>query len=236
MSGLLGTATQRRFFLQNVERSSIMNRWLIRSVQVAALAMGGLLVTGAAAQADWTAAGNNGLFTGNQNAVHVAVPVNISNNALGLFGTAVSGGGMNNGITDGYDHGNGNGGSNGYGNGNGGANGYGNHRSNGSGGANAVGMGNQHNRHHNNGSGGANAVGMGNQHNRHHNNGSGGANAVGDDTNGNDGSNGNGNGGWTTAGNGGVLTGNRTSIGVAIPITISCNAIGLFGNAYANCG
>jgi len=65
-----------------------MKRWLIRCAQVAGLAMGALLVTGTAAQADWTTGYNAGLLNGNQTSVSVRVPVNVSNNALAIGGFA----------------------------------------------------------------------------------------------------------------------------------------------------
>ena len=65
-----------------------MKRWLIRCTQIAGLAMGALLVTGTAAQADWTTGYNAGLLNGNQTSVSVRVPVNVSNNALAIGGFA----------------------------------------------------------------------------------------------------------------------------------------------------
>jgi hypothetical protein len=65
-----------------------MKRWLIRCTQIAGLAMGALLVTGTAAQADWNTGYNAGLLNGNQTSVSVRVPVNVSNNALAIGGFA----------------------------------------------------------------------------------------------------------------------------------------------------
>ena len=72
-----------------------MKRWLIRCTQVAGLAMGALLVTGTAAQADWNSGPNAGLLNGNQTSVNVQVPINVCGNALALggFASASCGGG-----------------------------------------------------------------------------------------------------------------------------------------------
>ncbi|MEV0130663.1 chaplin family protein [Dactylosporangium sp. NPDC050688] len=65
-----------------------MNRWLIRSVQIAALSLGGLALTGTAAHADWVSGPNVGLFNGNQSSTTVQVPVNICGNAVAIVGFA----------------------------------------------------------------------------------------------------------------------------------------------------
>ncbi|GGM31315.1 chaplin family protein [Dactylosporangium sucinum] len=65
-----------------------MKRWLIRSVQVAALSLGGLALTGTAAHADWQSGPNVGLFNGNQTSTTVQVPVNICGNSLAILGIA----------------------------------------------------------------------------------------------------------------------------------------------------
>jgi hypothetical protein len=66
-----------------------MKRWLIRSVQVAALAMGGLALTGTAAHADsWNSGPNIGLFNGNQSSTTIQTPVNICGNSLAIIGFA----------------------------------------------------------------------------------------------------------------------------------------------------
>ncbi|GAA2633919.1 hypothetical protein GCM10010399_78050 [Dactylosporangium fulvum] len=65
-----------------------MKRWLIRSVQVAALAMGGLALTGTAAHADWDSGPNVGFFNGNQSSTTVQAPVNICGNSLAILGFA----------------------------------------------------------------------------------------------------------------------------------------------------
>ncbi|MER7008324.1 chaplin family protein [Dactylosporangium sp. NPDC000555] len=66
-----------------------MKRWLIRSVQVAALAMGGLALTGTAAHADsWNSGPNVGLFNGNQSSTTIQTPVNICGNSLAILGFA----------------------------------------------------------------------------------------------------------------------------------------------------
>ena len=65
-----------------------MNRWLVRSAQILGLAVGGLLVTGTAAQADWTTGFNAGLLNGNQTSTTVQVPVNVCGNAIAVAGFA----------------------------------------------------------------------------------------------------------------------------------------------------
>ncbi|GAA0743831.1 DUF320 domain-containing protein [Dactylosporangium roseum] len=65
-----------------------MKRWLIRSVQVAALAMGGLALTGTAAHADWDSGPNVGFLNGNQSSTTVQAPVNICGNSLAIIGFA----------------------------------------------------------------------------------------------------------------------------------------------------
>ncbi|WP_238012805.1 chaplin family protein [Dactylosporangium sp. AC04546] len=65
-----------------------MKRWLIRSVQVAALSLGGLALTGTAAHADWHSGPNVGFFNGNQTSTTVQVPVNICGNSLAILGIA----------------------------------------------------------------------------------------------------------------------------------------------------
>ena len=65
-----------------------MNRWLIRSVQIAALSLGGLALTGTAAHADWVSGPNVGFFNGNQSSTTVQVPVNICGNAVAIVGFA----------------------------------------------------------------------------------------------------------------------------------------------------
>ncbi|MEV6929807.1 chaplin family protein [Dactylosporangium sp. NPDC051485] len=104
-----------------------MKRWLIRSVQIAALAMGGLALTGTAAHADsWSSGPNVGLFNGNQSSTTIQTPVNICGNSLAIIGfasancnggaVAVNGGG---GALSGAGYSNGHGSSNGYGSSNG---------------------------------------------------------------------------------------------------------------------
>src|SRR5690348_9070511 len=120
-----------------------MNRWIVRSAQILGFAVGGLLITGTAAQADWTTGFNAGVLNGNQSSTTIQVPENVCGNAVAVMGFAnanCSGGA--------YANAGGNGS---------GAGSWGN----GSGNANANGMGNGHRRHHHNGNGGANAMGYG---------------------------------------------------------------------------
>jgi len=65
-----------------------MKRWLIRSVQVAALAMGGLALTGTAAHADWDSGPNIGFYNGNQSSTTIQTPVNICGNSIAIIGFA----------------------------------------------------------------------------------------------------------------------------------------------------
>src|SRR4051794_17811743 len=119
-----------------------MNRWIVRSAQILGLAVGGLLVTGTAAQADWTTGFNAGVGNGNQISNTVQVPINVCGNAIAVagFASANCSGGA-------YANANGNG--SGAGNGNGSAN------------ANGTGSG-HHRRHHHNGNGSANDYNDGN--------------------------------------------------------------------------
>ena len=65
-----------------------MNRWIVRSAQILGLAVGGLLVTGTAAQADWTTGFNAGVLNGNQTSTTVQVPINVCGNADAVLGFA----------------------------------------------------------------------------------------------------------------------------------------------------
>ena len=65
-----------------------MNRWLVRSAQIFGLAVGGLLLTGTAAQADWTTGYNAGFGNGNQTSTTIQVPINVCGNAVALMGFA----------------------------------------------------------------------------------------------------------------------------------------------------
>jgi hypothetical protein len=116
-----------------------MNRWIVRSAQILGLAVGGLLVTGTAAQADWTTGFNAGVLNGNQTSTTIQVPVNVCGNAIAVAGFAsanCSGGAYAN------ANGNWSGAGNGNGSGNANANGYHRRHHHGSGNANANGMGN----------------------------------------------------------------------------------------------
>ena len=118
-----------------------MNRWIVRSAQILGLAVGGLLVTGTAAQADWTTGFNAGVLNGNQTSTTIQVPVNVCGNAIAVAGFAsanCSGGAYANagGNWSGAGNGNGNADANGM------SNGYHRrHRHNGSGNADANGSG-----------------------------------------------------------------------------------------------
>src|SRR4051794_15918793 len=103
-----------------------MNRWIVRSAQILGLAVGGLLITGTAAQADWTTGFNAGVLNGNQTSTTVQVPINVCGNAIAVAGFA-------NASCNGGAYANANGNSSGAGS-------WGN--GNGNGGANANGMGN----------------------------------------------------------------------------------------------
>jgi hypothetical protein len=114
-----------------------MNRWIVRSAQILGLAVGGLLVTGTAAQADWTTGFNAGVLNGNQTSTTIQVPVNVCGNAIAVagFASAICSGGA-------YANAGGNWSGAGNGNGNADANGMSNgyhrrHRHNGSGNADA---------------------------------------------------------------------------------------------------
>ena len=182
-----------------------MNRWLIRSVQIAALSLGGLALTGTAAHADWNSGPNVGIFNGNQTSTTVQVPVNICGNAVAIVGFA-------NANCDGGAYAvNGNGGSySGAGSSNG-------HNGNGSANANANSHKKKHKRHsansnsyHNSSYGNGNSYGG---------NGGGGAYAS------------NSNGDWTTGYNAGFFNGNQSSTTVQVPINVSCNSVALIGFA-----
>ncbi|MDG6106519.1 DUF320 domain-containing protein [Dactylosporangium aurantiacum] len=194
-----------------------MNRWLIRSVQIAALSLGGLALTGTAAQADWVSGPNVGFFNGNQSSTTVQVPVNICGNAVAIVGFAnanCSGGA--------YAY-NGDGGSgSGAGNSNGNGNGNGN--------ANATSHKKKHKKHHAN----SNSSGNGSGNSYYHNNSYG--NSYDDDNDGNGSGNGgayayNSNGGWTTGYNAGLFNGNQSSTTVQVPINVSCNSVAVIGFA-----
>nr|BFE56782.1 hypothetical protein GCM10020063_013080 [Dactylosporangium thailandense] len=184
-----------------------MKRWLIRSVQVAALAMGGLALTGTAAHADgWNSGPNVGFGNGNQSSTTIQTPVNICGNSIAIIGFASA---------------NCDGGAVAY-NGSGGAfsgAGYNNGNGNGSGNANAYGV-NHKKKHkkHRNGNGNANAASYDDRDNGR--GGNGGAWAV----------NANG-GGWNTGFNAGFGNGNQTSTTIQAPINVSCNSVALVGFA-----
>ncbi|WP_433045122.1 chaplin family protein [Dactylosporangium sp. CS-033363] len=184
-----------------------MKRWLIRSVQVAALAMGGLALTGTAAHADsWNSGPNVGFFNGNQSSTTIQTPVNICGNSLAIIGFAsancnggayaVNGGGSYSGA------------------------GY-NGRRNGDGGANALGVSNNRHRHHHhrNGNGGANAASYDDRGDYGRGNGGGGAYAYNND--------GDHNTGWNI----GIGNGNQSSFTYQAPINVSCNSTALIGFA-----
>jgi hypothetical protein len=178
-----------------------MKRWLIRSVQVAALAMGGLALTGTAAHADWNSGPNVGFFNGNQSSTTIQTPVNICGNSLAIIGFASA---------------NCDGGAVAY-NGSGGAfsgAGYSNGNGRGNGNANAYGV--NHRKHKQRGNGGANANGYDDRGSR---GGRGGANAY------------DGNGGWNTGYNVGIGNGNQSSFTLQAPINVSCNSVALIGFA-----
>jgi hypothetical protein len=191
-----------------------MNRWLIRSVQVAALAMGGLALAGTAAHADWDSGPNVGLFNGNQSSTTIQTPVNICGNSLAIIGFASAncdGGAVAYNGSGGSSSGAGNGSSNGYGS----SNSY-------------------HRRHHHNG-GGANAMSTGSGHHRHHHN-NGSVNAASyDDSDSGGGSNGavayNDNGTWSSGPNFGIGNGNQSSFTYQAPTNVSCNSVALVGFA-----
>src|SRR5690349_9489156 len=119
-----------------------MNRWIVRSAQILGLAVGGLLITGTAAQADWTTGNNAGVLNGNQSSTTIQMPVNVCGNAIAVAGFASAN------CTGGA-----------YANAGGNWSGAGNGSGNGS--ATANGVGTRHRRHHN-GSGSADAYGMSN--------------------------------------------------------------------------
>ena len=193
-----------------------MNRWLIRSVQIAALSLGGLALTGTAAHADWVSGPNVGLFNGNQSSTTVQVPVNICGNAVAIVGFAdanCSGGAYASNGSDGSSSGAGNGNSNGNGNGNGNANATSHKKKHKKHNANS-------NSYHNN----SNGNGNGYYHNNSYDdsdggNGGGGAYAY------------NSNGGWTTGYNAGLFNGNQSSTTVQMPINVSCNSVAVIGFA-----
>jgi len=187
-----------------------MKRWLIRSVQVAALAMGGLALTGTAAHADWDSGPNVGFFNGNQSSTTIQTPINICGNSIAIIGFAsanCSGGA--------YAY-NGSGGSgSGAGNGNG----------NGNGGANSYGTNSHHKKkHHKNGGANSYAHNSSYGHNNSYANGNsggggGGAYAYNDS------------GDWNTGYNAGIGNGNQSSFTFQAPINVSCNSVALVGFA-----
>ncbi|MEU0554262.1 chaplin family protein [Dactylosporangium sp. NPDC006015] len=190
-----------------------MNRWLIRSVQIAALSLGGLALTGTAAHADWDSGPNVGIFNGNQSSTTVQVPVNICGNAVAIVGFA-------NANCDGGAYAvNGSGGS--Y-SGAGSSNGYHSHNGNGNANANANSHKKKHKRHS------ANS-------NSYHNSSYGNGNSYGNSNGGNGGGGGayayNSNGDWTTGYNAGFFNGNQSSTTVQMPINVSCNSVAVIGFA-----
>jgi hypothetical protein len=184
-----------------------MNRWIVRSAQILGLAFGGLLITGTAAQADWTTGYNAGVLNGNQSSTTIQVPVNVCGNAVAVMGFANAD--CNGGA---YANANGNwSGAGSWDNGNGGGN------------ANANGVGSGHRRHHHNGGAAANAMGYGNGM------GSGSGAGAGAWANANSGD-------WTTGFNAGVLNGNQSSTTIQMPVNVCGNAIAVLGFASAHCG
>ncbi|MFI5910480.1 chaplin family protein [Dactylosporangium sp. NPDC051541] len=192
-----------------------MNRWLIRSVQIAALAMGGLALTGTAAHADNWSGPNVGFFNGNQSSTTIQMPTNICGNSIAIIGFASAncdgGAYAYNGDGGSYSGA----GSNGRGNGNGYRNGDGNAN------ANSVSNNRRHHRHHRNNNGGANAnsVDDRNDYRGRSNGGNGGAVAYND------------NGNWSTGGNFGIGNGNQSSFTYQAPTNVSCNSVALVGFA-----
>jgi hypothetical protein len=180
-----------------------MKRWLIRSVQIAALAMGGLALTGTAAQAD--TGPNIGLFNGNQSSTTIQTPVNICGNSLAIIGFAsanCSGGAYA---------------SNGSGGAMSGAGYFGG--SNGNGNANALGVHHKkHKKHKKNNNANANSYGD----NNGSDNGSNGGGAYAYDDNG---------GGMNSGPNIGIGNGNQTSFTYQAPFNYSCNSVALIGFA-----
>ena len=63
-----------------------MKTWVRKSLNVGVLSAGFLLISGGAAHADWTTGYNAGLLNGNQFDTTLQVPINISGNAISLFG------------------------------------------------------------------------------------------------------------------------------------------------------
>jgi hypothetical protein len=180
-----------------------MKRWLIRSVQVAALAMGGLALTGTAAHADtWNSGPNIGLFNGNQSSTTIQTPVNICGNSIAIIGFASA---------------NCNGGafaSNGGGGASSGAGYYGG--SNGGGNANANGVHHKKHKKHKHNAANVNSY---DNNDPNYSNGGGGAYAS------------NNSGDWNTGYNVGIGNGNQSSFTYQAPINISCNAVAVVGFA-----
>src|SRR5262249_62348847 len=138
--------------------------------QILGLAVGGLLVTGTAAQADSTTGFNAGVLNGNQSSTTIQVPVNVCGNAIAVAGFAsanCSGGAFANANGGWSGAGHGNGSSNGTAN----ANGYhrrnrhnGNRMGNGMGNGMGSGMANDYNNGQGNG---LRARALGNRRRRH---------------------------------------------------------------------
>ncbi|GAA3287538.1 DUF320 domain-containing protein [Dactylosporangium vinaceum] len=193
-----------------------MKRWLIRSVQVAALAMGGLALTGTAAHADNWSGPNAGFFNGNQSSTTIQTPVNICGNSLAIIGFASAncdGGAVAyNGDGGAYSSAGYNGG-NGYRNGNGG-------------GANVNSVSNhhkkkKHHRHNNNGNANAMSYDDRNDYRGRSNGGGGNGGALAYNDNGN----------WSTGYNAGFGNGNQSSFTYQAPTNVSCNSVALIGFA-----
>jgi hypothetical protein len=180
-----------------------MKRWLIRSVQVAALAMGGLALAGTAAHADWDSGPNVGFGNGNQTSFTYQAPVNVCGNSLAIIGFASA---------------NCNGGAVAY-NGSGGAfSGAGANGSNGGGNANSFSTAShkhkkKHHKHANNAN--VNAF----DSNDSGFSGNGGASAY------------NSGGNWNTGYNVGFGNGNQSSFTYQAPVNVSCNSVALIGFA-----
>jgi hypothetical protein len=69
-----------------------MKTWVRKSLNVGVLSAGFLLVAGTAAHADSNTGNNAGAANGNQLDTKVSAPVDVHDNALGLFGFAAAGG------------------------------------------------------------------------------------------------------------------------------------------------
>jgi hypothetical protein len=185
-----------------------MKRWLIRSVQVAALAMGGLALTGTAAHADsWNSGPNIGAFNGNQSSTTIQTPFNYCGNSIAIIGFASA---------------NCQGGAVAY-NGSGGAFSGAGYSGNSNGGNNASTNGVHHKKHkkHKHSTANANS----NDDNHYYSNGSGSGSGSGGAVAYND------NGNWSSGPNIGVGNGNQSSFTYQAPVNVSCNSFALVGFA-----